>query len=261
MDDSLVLAASLTYLAATIAFGVYLLRFSPRASRVGISILSLGAALNVTALVVRVLDGQTRLSTYDALLAGCAAVTGGWLLMQLRKPSPLWGAFITPVATMVLYSLHVYNYEAGVVSTEIRYVTPIHKLSSYIGFLIFAVAAVASVTQIAVEYRLKTKQLTLGKASRLPSLRRLEEISHRSLIIGFPIYSVGMALGAIWLASRSTPVTRHFVMATFSWVLYAVTLHARLVTGLQGRRAALLTLAAFVSALFVVLLSALRMGG
>jgi ABC-type uncharacterized transport system permease subunit len=55
--------------------------------------------------------------------------------------------------------------------------------------------------------------------------------------------------------------TRHAIMASSSWVVFALLLYARLVFGLKGRRAAVLTLAAFGLSLFVVLLSALRIMG
>lgn len=262
MADPLVLVASLAYLVSTLVFGAYLLRFDERFAKAGVLALTAGCILNVFAVVVRVADGSFSMGVFDLLLIACALFVGAWLIRRLKTKRSLFGAFLTPVATMVLYSLHVYQKEGtGGASTEVAFVTPIHKFGSYIGFLIFAVAGAAAVMEIVQEYRLKTKQLKLVQQGRLPSLRRLEQISHRALIIGFPIYSVGMALGAVWLAHGGNPVTRHFIMATFSWILYAATLHARVVVGLKGRRAAILTLAAFVSALFVVLLAVLRGGG
>ncbi|MFT7624216.1 MAG: ABC-type uncharacterized transport system permease subunit [Myxococcota bacterium] len=260
MGDTLVLAASLVYLAATVAFGAYLMRFSQPFARAGVIAVTIGLTLNVAAVVTRVLVGDAELGVYDLMLLGCALLVAGWLLIRFKRPSPLVGAFLTPVVTMVMYGLHVFQYEAALIRTEVAWVTPIHKVTSYIGFAVFAVAAGASVLQIAQEWRLKTKRLQLNAPSRLPSLPRLEKIAHRALVVGFPIYSVGMVLGAIWFADGESPVTRHFIMASFSWALYAVTLHARLVIGLQGRRAAVLTLTAFVTALFVVVLSILRMG-
>ena len=261
MDDTLVLIASLTFLVATLVYGAYLLRFAERLARLGMLTVGVGFAAAIAAIGFRLSSGAFEAGLYDLLLSGSTLGVGAWFVAQLRRPSPLMGAFLTPIVTMILYSLHVFNKEAGMVRPqEVELVTPIHIWSAAIGFTIFAVSAVAAALEIVQEYRLKKKKLNLNRKSRLPSLRKLETISHKAMIIGFPIYSIGMALGAVWFAKGGTEVSRHFIMATFSWVLYAVTLHARLTMGLQGRRAALLTLAAFVSALFVVSLSALRLG-
>lgn len=263
MHASLILGASFATLIATLAFGVYLLRFDARFAKAGTVFLGIGATFAVGALAARIANGLATPGLYDGLLFASAAIAIGWLLYQLKVRTPLAGAFLTPVLTMTLYSLHVFDYEAGrVPTTEIAVVTPIHKIASYIGFLIFAIAAVASAIAIVQENRLKTKRLSILKGSRLPSLKKLESIAHRALVIGFPIYSVGVCLGAVWFARLgSATINRHQVMATVSWILYAATLHARLSIGLQGRRAAVLTLAAFVTALFVVVLSVLRLGG
>ncbi len=261
MGDTFVLVASLVYLGATLAFGAYLLRFAARFAAAGVALVWVGITFNVAAVGARIASGAFEIGAYDLLLLASALAVGAWLIVRIKRPSPLVGAFLTPVVTMVLYSLHVYEYEAEFVRTEVAWVAPIHKISAYIGFCVFAVAAGASVLQIVQEWRLKTKRLQLGQASRIPPLPTLESIAHRALVVGFPIYSVGMALGAVWFTRDASPMSRHFVMATFSWVLYAITLHARLVVGLAGRRAAVLTLSAFVSALFVVILSVLRLGG
>ena len=260
MAIGLVLAASLVYLLATIVYGMYLLRFDDRLHRAGVAIVGLGAAHQVAAIVARAATGRMSADAYDGFLALSAVAAIGFLLTQIKRSTPIVGAFLTPVLTMVLYSLHVFDREAQVArSAEVAVVTPIHIAASIIGFLVLGAAAAASALAVIQEYRLKTKRFALVGKSRLPPLTRLESFSHRALIVGFPIYTIGVALGAVWLARDPTPLSRHFVMATFSWAIYAATLQARVGFGWKGRRAALLTLVAFLSALFVVLLSALRL--
>ncbi len=261
-DTALVLAASLTYLVATVIYGTYLLRFNPRFARMGRAVLALGVLLNLLALAVRGTAGQLGLEAYDLFLSLSALTGVGYIFWEWKSHSPLLGAFLTPVLTMVTYSLHVFRYESGVArSAELEIITPVHIAASVLSFLILAISALAAATEVVQEYRLKTKRVKLAMGRQLPSLRRLERISHRALLIGFPIYSIAMALGAVWFVQGDeSNVTRHFIMAAFSWLLYAVTIHARVVIGLKGRKAAMLTLAAFLSALFVALLSILRTG-
>ena len=262
MDTTLVLAASLTYLLATIVYGAYLLHFDDRIVSVALATMGLGLALTLSAFGVRVAQGSFALGMYDAFLALAVIIAVFHLGTMLMKRAPLSGAFLSPILTMLTYSLHVFHRESGAeLSAEVAIVTPIHIAASLGGFAIFGVSASAAMLSVLQEYRLKKKQISLIGGTRIPSLQTLEKVAHYTLIVGFPIYSVGMALGAVWFTQVATPsVTRHLIMASFSWVLYAFLIHARVTVGLRGRKAALLTLAAFASALFVVLLSALRMG-
>jgi len=262
VDTTLVLAASLTYLLATVVYGVYLLRFDERLSSTGLALMGLGLALTGSAAAVRIAQGQFLFHLYEGFLILTLGLGAAYFGLALRKKVTLAGAIVAPIITMLTYSLHVFHAESGtVLSEEVAVITPIHIAASFVGFAILGVSAGASVLIIIQEYRLKKKRISLSYAGRLPSLSSLEQFAHRTLIAGFPIYSVGMALGAVWFARSAAPtVTRHLIMASFSWLLYALLVHARITTGLRGRRAAVLTLSAFASALFVVFLSALRTG-
>lgn len=264
MEPMLILVASLVYLVATFVYGAYLLHFNERTARIGKALLALGLALHLVAIGVRFVDGRVAWGVFDGLSFGAAILALGYLIAQFKQGRPLFGALVTPIVMVVLYSLHVFEREGSpVAAAELEFVTPIHIGASLLGFLVLAIAAVTSTMHVIQEYRLKTKRVSLSDSSRLPSIQRLETMSHRALVIGFPIYSVGIALGAVWMFKDQATgvVTRHFVMAGFSWLVYAIALYARLAIGWKGRRAALLTLMAFSSALFVVLLSALRTGG
>jgi ABC-type uncharacterized transport system permease subunit len=268
VESMLILVASLVYLVATFVYGAYLLHFNDRTARIGKALLVLGLALHLVAIGARFVDGRVAWSVFDGLSLGAAVLALGYLIAQYRQSRPIFGALITPIVMVVLYSLHVFEREgahAAVAANalELEFVTPIHIGASLLGFFVLAIAAVTSTMHVIQEYRLKTKRVSLSDSSRLPPIQRLETMSHRALVVGFPIYSVGIALGAVWMFKDQATgvVTRHFVMAGFSWLVYAITIYARLAIGWKGRRAALLTLMAFSSALFVVLLSALRTGG
>lgn len=263
LDTALVLAASLADLLATLAYGAHLRRFSKRSGLVGLALLGLGGVLALGGLIGRLVRG-TPIDLEFVFLLLAALLPLGWVGLQFlpitRRPVSLYGAFLAPVVTMLAYSLHVFDKEAHVAASgEAELVAPIHIAASLLGFLIFGVAAVCASIEVLQEYRLKTKRITLNHAWSLASIER---IARMSLIIAFPIYSVGVALGAVWY-TRVDPtfVTRHAVMAASSWVLFALVLYARVAFGLKGRRAAIITLAAFGMSLFVVLLSALRITG
>ena len=266
METALVLAASLTDLLATLAYGAHLRRFSVRSGRLGLALLTMGGLLALTGLVARLVAGKE-----GALETGFLAVAAVgpliWALSQLsreeRRPAALFGAFVAPVATMLTYALHVFDRESHVAFPgEVELVRPIHIGFSLVGFVVFGVAAVCSAIEVVQEYRLKTKRVTLAGRTLTGSwsLAHLERVTRLSLIIAFPLYSIGVALGAVSFARIDAAlVTRHAIMAGSSWVVFAMLMWARLVLGLKGRRAAIMTWASFGLALFVVLLSALRL--
>jgi ABC-type uncharacterized transport system permease subunit len=263
MDATLVLISSLLYLLATVVYGTYLLRFENRYVNVAAVFLGFGAIVNLWASVHRLTNDLATFAAYDILLAVAGLTVVIFVVLLFRKPMPLVGAFLAPIATMVLYSLHVFGREAEVARRAVvSVITPIHIGASLVGFVVLVIAAAASALLIVQEYRLKTKKIPLGSGGNLPSLQRLEKISHRALVVGFPIYTIGVVLGAVWFVrGEGAGVTRHLIMAVFSWCVYAIALHARIVVGWKGRRAAIVTLVAFASALFVVFLSILRSGG
>ncbi|MBT9555482.1 MAG: cytochrome c biogenesis protein CcsA [Myxococcales bacterium] len=260
MSTHLILIASLTFLVATLVYGAHLRRFGQRSGLAGRALLGLGGLLTTGGLMARLAEGTQSGALELTFLTLAAAGSLAAVVFIRGAVPPLYGAFVAPVATMLTYSLHVFDREADIARTgEVALVTPIHVLTSLAGFVAFGVAAVCAGLEVLQEYRLKTKRFTLGQTWNLAGIER---ISHIALLIAFPLYSIGLALGAVWFArGDSGAVTRHAIMASSSWVVFALLLYARLVFGLKGRRAAVLTLAAFGLSLFVVLLSALRIMG
>ncbi len=261
MEDTLVLIASLASLASTIAYGAHLRRFGDRSARFGLVGLGIGGVFTVAALCVRAAGGRLGLDAVTAFLVLSALLAAVWVIRGRTAKLPLIGAFVAPVVTMLTYAVHVFDRESGLVRPgEIALITPIHVAFSLAGFVAFGVAAMGSAAEVVQEYRLKTKRFRLTDSGW--SLARVERASRLALIVAFPLYSIGVALGVIWFArGNAEAVTRHAIMASASWVLFGLVLYARLAFGLKGRRAALLTLSAFGCSLFVVLLSTLRVSG
>ena len=92
-----------------------------------------------------------------------------------------------------------------------------------------------------------------GGRRGLPSLELLDEISYRAVVIGFPFLTLTIILGAVWADvawgsywSWDPKETASLV----TWLIYGAYLHARVVRGWRGQRAALLLVAGFAATLF-----------
>jgi cytochrome c-type biogenesis protein CcsB len=89
--------------------------------------------------------------------------------------------------------------------------------------------------------------------SRLPDSETLSEVAYWSVLVGFPLLTLGIALGAYW---ANTAWGRYWgwdpkeTSAFITWLVYAGYLHARGLRGWEGRRAAYLLLAGYGAVLF-----------
>lgn len=82
----------------------------------------------------------------------------------------------------------------------------------------------------------------------LPESRVLDWLTHRTIVFGFPIWTVGVIAGAMWAEQSwgrfwgwDPKETSSFVL----WVSYALYLHARATNGLKRRTASWIGLASF----------------
>ena len=88
---------------------------------------------------------------------------------------------------------------------------------------------------------------------RLPDAETLEELGYRSVLVGFPLMALGIALGAYWASSawgRYWGWDPKETSALVTWLIYAGYLHARGMRGWRGRRSALMLIGGFVGILF-----------
>ena len=121
-----------------------------------------------------------------------------------------------------------------------------HVFTCFLGYACFAISFVAS------------GLLILGQSSdaagrRLPAGRLLDEIVYKSVLVGFPMLTIGIITGAAWADYAWGSYWSWDPKETWSlvtWFVYAAFLHARFARGWSGNRTALLSLLGFVAVLF-----------
>lgn len=87
----------------------------------------------------------------------------------------------------------------------------------------------------------------------LPKPSVVDEIGYKAIVVGFPFLTLTIVLGAVWAEvawgrywSWDPKETASFV----TWLIYGAYLHARVVRGWRGKRAAYLLLIGFAATLF-----------
>ncbi len=185
-----------------------------------------------------------------------------FLLAALRYRIMVLGAFVTPL-TLLFFLASGLAHQVAPVPPEVRSaMLPFHVGVNVVGLVAFALAFGASLAYVLQERKLRRKELG-GVFRRLPPLDVLDTLSFRSLSVGFPLFTVGVVTGALWVA-RAPTATSYFsaahVIGLFTWFVFAGVLGMRVLAGWQGRRAALGTMVGFLCALVVLASYVLRPG-
>jgi cytochrome c-type biogenesis protein CcsB len=223
----------------------------------GVHCLTLGARWLATGLTPAA-------SLYEALSFFAWALVGTYLLFDLRYRMAVLGAFICPLALVLMIGGSAAPKEVLPVNPVLdSWWFPVHVTLAFLGYAVFAVAAMAGVMYLLQERRVKGKKFS-GLFYRLPSLDTLDSINYKCLTFGFPLMTMGIISGAIWGNTAWGGYWRWDPKETGAlvvWFLYAALLHGRLTIGWRGRRAALFAILGFICLLFTFLGVNLLLGG
>jgi cytochrome c-type biogenesis protein CcsB len=252
MEILLLRAAAGLYLAATIAalMGVAVRRDFPH--RLLLWLLGGGLALHVVSIVMRsALVGHLPVANFGEGLSLLAALLVGlFLVVQLRGPLMALAAVIMPLAFGMTLAASVVKGGAQPLPEILRSVwLPVHVLLALLGDAAFAIACAASILYLIQERRLKAHR-GRGVLHGLPSLERLDSLSHSCLKWGLILLTLGMVTGIVWAHEAAWDsrwmVDPKVLFTMLVWTLYVVLLQGRMTAGWRGRWAAQLTIAGFM---------------
>ncbi|MGF1483545.1 MAG: inner membrane protein YpjD [Opitutales bacterium] len=127
-----------------------------------------------------------------------------------------------------------------------------HAVLAIFSYGIFAVLALTSLMYLVQDFALQRRRV--GKLfSRLPAIRKLEEVNSRLIFFGVALFSIGVAVGALNLLSESSTLGKaKLTIALAVWGAYAVLLYLRQSQRLFGVPFAWACLLAFVAALITL---------
>lgn len=189
---------------------------------------------------------------------GVFVVVAAYLVLHLALRTTGAGGIVAPFATVVLGTL--LNNAGGQVPgmKAVAVLTPVHIATSVVGFLFFAAAFTAATLRLVADARLRERH-GLGWP-RMPPIATLDRFTFAALRLGFPFYTIGIVLGAVWAwwGSEAGPLLPEYVLGVGVWVLYAALILAFTRSGWRGRKAAVLVIVGFMATLSVVLMYAFR---
>jgi ABC-type uncharacterized transport system permease subunit len=246
------------YALASLLYLGYFMGLRDKAGRLA---LGLAVLLHLGDIGARCMHGVNPISsTPEAISFIAFLAAAGYLLASLRWGLASAGAFAAPAALVLLVLARV-----APVSGETPAMGTLgqaHILLATVGVAIFFIAAVLAVLYLFEDRQLRRKEFARVTKRGTP-LETLDRLAAGCVSIGFPIFTVAIVTGAMWIARLGVlhglkALRPEYLLAFVTWVAFAVLLIARFGGGWRGRRAAWLTLGGFGGTVLVLVVYFLR---
>ena len=199
---------------------------------------------------------------YEAFAFFSAVGALGYLVAYIRYRIRSLSVFVFPVLFILTFLANVAYDPSDVIPSALdsNWIY-IHTPLIFLGYAALFISFAAAIMYLIQERELKIKHRTTFFP--LPSLEICDDLSYRSLAIGFPLITLGLVSGALWAQSAwNSPWggDLKILLSLFTWGIYLLLIHYRFIAGWQGKRAAWMAIAGFISVL-VSFLGANYLGG
>jgi cytochrome c-type biogenesis protein CcsB len=183
---------------------------------------------------------------YEFSIAFAWGTLAMFVYFEQRYHQRALGLVALPVALlMLLYAMTVpAQIDPLVPALQNNLLLSVHVAVAIVAYGTFTVAFAS-----AVLYLVQTDQGRRG----LPRRELLDEISYKAVMIGYPFLTLTIVLGAVWANiawGRYWGWDPKETASLVTWLIYGAYLHARVVRGWRGERAAYLLLLGFAAVLF-----------
>ncbi len=183
---------------------------------------------------------------YEFSVAFAWGVLGAYLYFERRYRLRVLGLIALPVTlVLLLYATTIPSAaEPLVPALQNNLLLTTHVAVAIVAYGGFAVAFAAAALHLIA---------SATGSRRLPRRELLDEISYRAVIIGFPFLTLVIVLGAVWANvawGRYWGWDPKETASLVTWLIYGAYLHARVVRGWRGNRAAWLLVFGFAATLF-----------
>jgi ABC-type transport system involved in cytochrome c biogenesis permease subunit len=183
---------------------------------------------------------------YEFSMAFAFGILATYMWFEHKYHQRMLALVALPVAlAMMLYAATIpANIEPLVPALQNNLLLTVHVAVAIVAYGSFAIAFAASVM-----YLLQPA----GGRWGLPKPQVLDEIGYRAVVVGFPFLTLTIILGAVWADTAWGTYWSWDPKETASlvtWFIYGAYLHARVMRGWRGNRAAWLLVLGFAATLF-----------
>jgi ABC-type uncharacterized transport system permease subunit len=249
--DLLLIISAVCYSISTLLYAANFQQdttFRARSSRIA---LIAGFVAQTVLLATLTLEAGTVPLTTQVLPTLCAwLVVIVYVYLELSTGQLALGALIIPIVTL-LHILGLADLYGTDQVTQVEHSGGwfrLHVLAYILAYAAFAISCVSAVMYVMLLGEIQKKHLGYFY-DRLPSLDSLNQVNNRAATFGFVLLTVGVVSSTIWAYQEhhslwiwAEPTVAPLLLA---WVIYAGHLWARYMSGWQGGRAAVLSIAGF----------------
>jgi len=178
-------------------------------------------------------------------------VVGGFLVFLRGNAMAMVGALVSPATLAMLIAARL-SPTGGPVA-GLSSLGRIHIALATSGVAVFALATAVSIVYLVHERNLKNKKFDGVLFKQGAALETMDMVSAKLVLFGFPLFTVAMILGVLWVTRRGafSPKIEH-VLSLIIWLLFGYLIGKRKIDGTRGRRAAWLTISGFLFSMMVV---------
>ncbi len=214
----------------------------------GSKLVQLALVFLTTSLVTRTMaTGHAPFANHFEFAVSFAwGMTLAYIYFEWRYQVRTLALVVLPVILGMLLYASTLSYEANPLMPALQN-SPLLTLHVFTAALAYGAAVIAfgAAVMFLIEPKLKWQGL--------PKPALLDEIGYKAVVITFPMLTIMIILGAIWANiawGQYWSWDPKETAALVTWLIYGAYLHARVVRGWRGRRAAWLLVAGFAAILF-----------
>jgi cytochrome c-type biogenesis protein CcsB len=249
------------YLLCFLGYLIYATSQNKLTGKVFSALLAVCFIIHTIGLVLRWLEthqtgfGYVPLSNmYESLIFFSWTIVLVYLIIELKYRQRIIGVFVTPVACIAIALTSIIpginaKITPLVPALQSNWLT-IHVTTCFFGYACFAVSCGISILYL---FRAGKEGTKKEPSKWLPATALLDEINYKSIIIGFPMLTLGIITGAAWANYAWGSYWGWDPKETWSlitWFVYAAFLHARYTRDWRGKKAAVLSIVGFAAVLF-----------
>jgi cytochrome c-type biogenesis protein CcsB len=194
---------------------------------------------------------------YESLVFFSWCIALLYLLWERKLKSRVIGAFALPFA----FAFNAYASLASGVSAKIDPLIPAlqsnwlhaHVITCFLAYASFALSCAVSVVYLVKLRKGGKTEKEDGMTGLFPALDSLDDLIYRTIVVGFPLLTIGIVTGAAWANYAWGAYWSWDPKETWSlitWFAYAIFLHARITRDWRGKRAAILSIIGFIAVIF-----------
>ncbi|MDQ7096903.1 c-type cytochrome biogenesis protein CcsB [Desulfosporosinus sp. PR] len=258
MFDIVVLACTL----AVLLYWIWIAAKKEFIGRLATAMTMIALLADLAAIILRMItSGHPPLSNgYEFLMTFVGGIIAVYLYAEFRYKLKSLGAFVMPIPFILLMFIIMTMGPEERIAQAIPPALKSQWLTFHVVTAMFAYGAFAVSFGLGIMYLLKSgkedkgaKPKSGGVISYFPSLDVLDELSYKVVGFAFPLLTLCIITGAIWADYAWGTYWSWDPKETWSlitWIIYAAFLHARLMYGWKGKRAAWMAVLGFAAVLF-----------